>query len=175
MIALAVNRIAPARPNFTLTPALRALVLVVSIALGAASLAALSRWASGVAPYHSNIRNLAVVIHLSAVLPAVPLGAWLLLARKGTPRHKLLGRVWIAMMLVTALSAIFIRTSGSFSWIHVFVPITLYASVQTVRHARAGRIAEHRRQIISLYLGALAIPGLFAFSPDRLMGYWLYG
>ena len=31
------------------------------------------------------------------------------------------------------------------------------------------------RTITRMYLGALMIPGIFAFLPSRLMGMWLFG
>jgi uncharacterized membrane protein len=40
--------------------------------------------------------SLPIALHLSAALPAVALGAAVLLRRKGTPGHRLLGWVWVA-------------------------------------------------------------------------------
>ncbi|NCQ64591.1 MAG: hypothetical protein GW757_11800, partial [Alphaproteobacteria bacterium] len=70
---------------------------------------------------------------------------------------------------------IFVRGGTDFSWIHIFVPITLLGAWNVVRTARTGDIARHRKHITQMYLGALMIPGLFAFLPDRLMGMWLLG
>jgi uncharacterized membrane protein len=117
------------------------------------------------------------MVHLTAVLPAIPLGAWLLLSRKGTPTHKLMGKVWVALMVATAISALFIRSlnDGSFSWIHIFVPLTLHGAWLIVSSARKGDIAAHRKHTARLYLLALIIPGAFAFLPDRVMGILMLG
>ena len=43
------------------------------------------------------------------------------------------------------------------------------------REKTAGKIDEHRKQIVGMFFGALLIPGVFAFLPGRIMGIWLYG
>jgi uncharacterized membrane protein len=162
---------------FDLGPLARAAVGLVGFGFTVALTLAFVRFAAGLAPSHPNTQNLAVLIHVTAVVPAVPLGAWLMLARKGTPRHKQLGKVWVVLMVVTAISALFIRqiNGGQFSPIHVFVPLVLHGTWKTISTARRGDIAGHKKTLIGFYLGALTIPGLFAFLPDRLMGTWLFG
>jgi uncharacterized membrane protein len=124
--------------------------------------------------HHYN--KLPVIIHVAAVLPAVPLGGYILLTRKGTPRHRLLGKIWLVLMLVTATSAIFIKTGGSFSWIHLFVPLTFHAAWKTVATVRRGDIAAHKRHLVLTYMTALMIPGIAAFlAPGRLMNVMLLG
>ena len=119
---------------------------------------------------------MAVVIHVATVLPAIPLGGYLLLAPKGTKMHKMLGKIWVALMLATATSAIFIQSSGGFSFIHLFIPMTFIASYKLVATARRGDMKGHKKEILSLYLGALTIPGIVAFAlPGRLMNVWLFG
>lgn len=163
--------------DFDLGPLGRAAVGLVGVGFTTACTLALVRFAAGLAPSHANARSIAVVIHLATVLPAVPLGAWLMLARKGTSRHKLLGKAWLVLMVITAIAALFIRhiNGGQFSFIHLFVPLTIYSAWKTIATARRGDIAAHRKELIGFYLGALTIPGLFAFLPGRLMGTWLFG
>jgi len=178
MIATALPLPAAARASgFDLGPLARAAVGLVGVAFTSACVIGAVRFAAGLAPAHPNTQSLAVMIHLATVLPAVPLGAWLMLARKGTPRHKQWGRVWVALMVVTAISALFIRqiNGGQFSFIHLFVPLTFHSAWKAIATARRGDIAGHKRALIGFYLGALTIPGLFAFLPNRLMGTWLLG
>ena len=40
-------------------------------------------------------------LHLATIVPAFLLGTFLLLRRKGTPTHKLLGRVYLLLMIAT--------------------------------------------------------------------------
>jgi hypothetical protein len=42
-------------------------------------------------------------LHLATVLPAFAIGAFQLIRRKRTPSHKLLGKIYMVLMLVTAL------------------------------------------------------------------------
>lgn len=162
---------------FELGPLARAAVGAVGIGFTSACAFAAVRFAAGLAPAHPNTQSLAVMIHLATVLPAVPLGAWLMLARKGTPHHRQLGKLWVALMVITALAALFIRqvNGGEFSPIHLFVPLTFHGAWKTIATARRGDIAAHKKALIGFYLGALTIPGLFAFMPGRLMGTWLFG
>lgn len=171
---------APANPGkapaFDLSPRLRAFIALAATTMTLAAFYAIARGMLGFAPDHAATRYLAVVIHVSTVLPAIPLGGFLLLAPKGTPMHKSLGKVWVALMVTTALSAIFIQTGGTFSFIHIFVPMTLIASYKLVATARRGDMKGHKKEILSLYLGALMIPGIVSFAiPGRLMNVWLFG
>ena len=164
------------REGFSLSPRLRALIWACAIAMTGATLVALTRGLAGIAPAHGAARHLAIVIHVATVLPCVPLGAYLLLTRKGTKLHKRLGKLWVALMLTTATAAIFIKSGGSYSFIHVFVPMTYIASYKIIATARRGDMQGHRYEVISLYLGALMIPGVFSMAlPGRLLNVWLFG
>jgi uncharacterized membrane protein len=117
----------------------------------------------------------AVPLHLATVLPALPLGLWILLRPKGTGQHKLLGRIWGIMMLVTAIDSLLIReVTGSLSPLHIFSVVTLVSIPLGVWHVRRGNIVRHRRAMIGPYIG-LAVAGLFALTPGRLLGAMLFG
>ncbi len=165
------------RPVTELPPVARIAMVLGGGALGIASVYALLRAALGLAPATPTAHEVAVAIHLTSVLPAIPLGLYVLLTRKGGARHRLLGRIWMALMVSTALSALFIRhlNHGGFSWIHIFVPVTILSAWAAIASARAGRIAQHRNRLIGMYLGALLIPGAFAFAPGRVMWVWAFG
>lgn len=178
MTSLTLPLASPPRRNARdLSPAMRLAVLVAGVTLSAMAAVALGRAALGLAPAAPAIREVAVALHLTTVLPALPLGLYLLLARKGGPRHRLLGKIWVALMLVAALSALGIRhlNHGQFSAIHLFVPLTIIGLWRAVATARSGRIATHRTTMIALYLGGLIGAGAFAFAPARIMGLWLFG
>ena len=53
---------------------------------------------------------LAIQFHVATVFPAAFLGALLLVGPKGSRWHKRLGRLWIGLMVVSALSTFFIST-----------------------------------------------------------------
>src|SRR5439155_25600030 len=65
-----------------------------------------------------------IALHLAAALAALLLGITVLARTKGTRSHKLLGRTWVAVMLVVALSSFWIQRDG-FSWIHLLSIWTL--------------------------------------------------
>lgn len=115
------------------------------------------------------LTNPAIAIHLAAALPALLLGGWMLTARKGTPPHRLLGRVWVLLMAATAISSFWIRHSGHFSWIHLLSIWVLFVLIMAVVSIYKGNVRQHRRWITGAYTG-LAVAGTFALLPQRLMG-----
>jgi len=115
--------------------------------------------------------SLAIQIHMLTAIGAFFLGAYVLMRRKGTLAHKIAGRVFALLMVTTAITAIFIRNinDGSFSWIHIFVPMTFIGLYQVISSIRRGDVKLHRKHVFSMYFAALIIPGLFAFMPGRTM------
>lgn len=159
-----------------LGPVTRALVLVSGISMTALCVLAITRAMFGFAGNLPHLGNLAVMLHVFTVIPCVPLGLYLLLAPKGTAMHKQLGKLWLALMVITATSTLFIHEGMALTWIHIFVPLTYRAAWLTVRKARRGDIRGHKSEIVSLFLTALMIPGVFAFVlPGRLMNVMLFG
>ncbi|AUX68861.1 hypothetical protein CHX26_04460 [Porphyrobacter sp. HT-58-2] len=162
--------------RFDIGPVARTAVSLACFTMSFAVLVALGRAGLGMVENLHYYNKLPIIIHVATVLPAIPLGGWLLLARKGTALHKRLGKVWLALMLVTATSAIFIQSSGGYSWIHLFVPITFHAAWKVIATARRGDIRAHKRHLVFTYLTALMIPGIAAFLvPGRLMNVMLLG
>ncbi|MDF1726617.1 MAG: DUF2306 domain-containing protein [Sulfitobacter sp.] len=114
----------------------------------------------------------AVQIHTALALFAVLLTIAIFAVRRGTPLHRGLGRLWVAMMAVVAISSFWInefRMVGPFSPIHlisIFVLVQLYFAV---RAARRGDIRQHRRTMKSMVFGALILAGGFTLLPGRRM------
>lgn len=122
--------------------------------------------------------SVAIQIHAACAIAAMLLGALVLFRPKGTPLHKMLGRVWVGLMLVVATSAIFIseiRLIGPFSPIHIFVVLTYAGVWEGIREIRRGNVAAHQATMKSLYLGALLLTGAFTLLPDRRMHHVLFG
>ena len=118
--------------------------------------------------------NIWLVIHLASVLPALPLGAWLLLARKGGGTHRRLGRLWAAMMVFGALSSFGVTgLMGHLSPIHLLSGLTLIGIARGVWCAVHGDVAGHRQAMTLVYTG-LVIAGGLAFVPGRLLGNLLW-
>lgn len=119
-----------------------------------------------------------IQIHAYCAVAAFGLGAVQFASGKGNARHRTLGRIWVVLMAVTALSSFFIwtiRTWGPFSPIHILSLVTLAGLWRAIAHARAGDIAAHRALMRMLYLGALVVAGLFTFAPGRIMNRVVFG
>ncbi|HSF11443.1 MAG TPA: DUF2306 domain-containing protein [Erythrobacter sp.] len=162
--------------SFDIGPVARTAISLACFTMSFAVIVALGKAALGMVENLHHYAKLPLIIHVAAVLPTIPLGGWLLLAKKGTALHKQLGKVWLVLMLITATSAIFIQSSGSFSWIHLFVPMTFHAAWKVMATARRGDIQAHKRHLVFTYLTALMLPGLAAFMiPGRMMNVMLLG
>ena len=114
-----------------------------------------------------------ILAHTAAAFAALALGAAIFLRRKGSTTPRLLGRGWVALMLVTAVSSFWIRSTGGFSWIHGLSVIAVAALAGAVFYAVRGNIKRHRIVMKALY-GSLVTAGLFTLMPHRLPGRMLW-
>ncbi|WP_299321696.1 DUF2306 domain-containing protein [Parasphingopyxis sp.] len=115
---------------------------------------------------------LPLILHIATVVPALPLGAWVLFRRKGDALHRLLGRIWAALMLTTAVVSLWV--GESFSFIHIFSAIVIVSIPYAVWQARRGNIEAHYKAMEGVYIGII-IAGAFTFIPGRLFGTMLFG
>ena len=119
-----------------------------------------------------------IQIHAFAALGAFALGALQLAAPKGTIPHRAIGWIWAVLMLAVVLSSFFIHTIrlwGPFSPIHLLSIFTLAMLPLAVWRARQHDVRKHRRAMMSLFVGALVIAGIFPFLPGRIMHAVLFG
>jgi uncharacterized membrane protein len=121
----------------------------------------------------------AIAIHLSAALAATVIGPLALWARRGRtqrPRlHRAFGYAWVTLMLVTALSAIFIQGSKGprfhgYSLIHLLIPTVIGALIGAFWYLSRKDVAGHRRVMQTTYLAGCVVAGGFALLPDRYLG-----
>lgn len=112
-----------------------------------------------------------VQLHVFSAVGALLIGSIQMFAPKGNLPHRTMGIVFVLLMASAAISAIFIRqiNGGNFSFVHIFVPLTIIGIYQVVLSARRGDRARHRGHVLGLFYGALIIPGLLSFIPGRLM------
>ncbi|MEO7503618.1 MAG: DUF2306 domain-containing protein [Sphingomicrobium sp.] len=164
------------RQKFDLSPGVRIAAASASAVLLALCLYAFARWLLGFAPATPWVHDLALATHLATVIPAIPLGAYVILSKKGGARHKLLGKIWLSLMFVTAIATIFIRNinHGNFSWIHLFTLLSFVAVPKAIITARQGKIELHKMHLRNFFIGALIIAGLTAFTPGRTMWQWAF-
>ncbi|MEL6874623.1 MAG: DUF2306 domain-containing protein [Pseudomonadota bacterium] len=162
-----------------------AILLGGAIVLMTFALMALSRMTGGFVADEKTIAeqqglNLPIIIHLATVLPAVPLGAWVLWRKKGDALHKILGRIWGMLMITTAISSFWIGEPGTgiagsgLSFIHLFSVLVLVSVPMGVWALRVGDYAGHQRAMQGMYIG-LIVAGLFSFIPGRILGTAVFG
>jgi uncharacterized membrane protein len=110
-----------------------------------------------------------IIAHTAVAIAAFFIGLIMFARRKGDQKHRWIGRSWVLLLSITAISSFFIKTSGQFSWIHIISIGTLFFLIRAVYDARNGQIRRHKRTMISLYFGSLVIAGLFTLMPGRLL------
>jgi uncharacterized membrane protein len=114
-------------------------------------------------------------VHVAAAVPSIPLGAWVLLRRKGDRLHKLLGRIWAGLMMVAALSSFGLTGMlGHLGPIHILSVLVVVGVPRAIWAARSGRIQAHVRGMTIMFASTVAA-GLFTFLPGRMLGMWLFG
>jgi uncharacterized membrane protein len=131
-----------------------------------------------------------IAIHMTAALGALVIGPVALWARRSPalgqsnrqrPRlHRAAGYAWVTLMLMTALSALFIRdfrfpNLAGFTPIHLFVPYTLIGLFIAFRALLQGNIAGHRKAMLRQYFGACVAAGVFTLLPGRYLGQLVWG
>ena len=98
--------------------------------------------------------------HVTAALAALVFGAVVLLARKGTHSHRVMGAAFVAAMLVTNLTALGIfQLTGTFGPFHALALASLailVRGVAAVLRRRPGWLGRHYHSMAWSYIGLLA-------------------
>jgi len=116
-----------------------------------------------------------MLTHLITVTPCIFIGAYLLLTNKGTPKHRMIGKIYLSLMFFTAFISLFLPAHvgnqflGHFGWIHLFSILTLYSVPTAIIAAKKGNIKAHKFKMVGLYFGALIIAGAFTLAPGRYL------
>ena len=92
-----------------------------------------------------------IFLHAIFAILAIPLGLVIFLNKKGTSNHKLLGWIWIVLLVIVSISAIFIQTlnPGQYSLIHLLIPFTLVSLIYAIRSIRMFK--ETKKNKLSLF------------------------
>lgn len=125
-----------------------------------------------------------IAVHMTAALLAVATGPVALWARRGRaqhPRlHRAFGYAWVTLMLVTAVSALFIRdfslpNIAGYTPIHLLVPVVFASLFGAFRMLARRNVAGHRKVMQLLYFTACIVAGAFTLLPQRYLGQALRG
>ena len=119
-----------------------------------------------------------IPLHAIAAMIAIILGGVQLSMKKGGPIHKLLGRIWVGLMLVVSVSSFFIHEItlwGAYSPIHLLSIWTIFSLGLAIYFVRMGNIKRHKQVMIALYGFALILTGFFTLMPGRVMHQIVFG
>jgi uncharacterized membrane protein len=119
-----------------------------------------------------------IQVHAFSAMAAFVVGVVQLSAPKGTLPHRATGWLWVSLMLVVSISAFFIHTIrlwGPWSPIHLLAIFTLVMLPLAVWRAHRHDVVWHRTAMVSLFVGALVIAGLFTLLPGRIMHAVVFG
>lgn len=114
--------------------------------------------------------------HLGTMIVALALTPVMLLRRRGDRPHRVLGTIWVAAMLLSALISFSVRNAnhGNFSFIHILSAWVVIQVPFLWWSARTHRVAQHRGSVRGMVLGALLIAGFFTFPFNRMLGQFLF-
>ena len=113
-----------------------------------------------------------IPLHAIAAMIAIILGGFQLTMKKGGMLHRILGRVWLGLMLIVAFSSFFIHKIelwGAYSPIHLLSLWTIFSVGLAVYYVRVGDIRRHKQVMIAFYWLALILTGFFTLLPGRVM------
>ena len=120
-----------------------------------------------------------VQLHVAATISSLILGGFQLSIMKRGARHRIMGRIWVTLMAIAAISSFFIehkiKILFGYSPIHLLSIFTLINLFLAVYWVRTGKIRAHKITMIGLYWLGLVLTGLFTFIPPRIMGQLFYG
>ena len=104
---------------------------------------------------------LVVYVHFIAALAALVIGALQLARPKGTGGHRVIGWVWIALMMTVAISSLWIPRFLHFTWIHLFTLFVMVRCRSRSGPPHHGEVAGHAKGMRGIYVGGLIVAGVF--------------
>ena len=125
-----------------------------------------------------------IAVHLTAATSALVLGPVVLWTRRAgqhRPRlHRALGYAWVTLMVLAAVSAMWIRdfklpNLGGYTPIHLLVPATFGGLALAFWRLARRNFDGHRRAMQITYLAGCLVAGSFALLPDRYLGQLIWG
>ncbi len=119
-----------------------------------------------------------IQIHLATAVAAIILTMFILLGKKGSATHKILGRLWVVSMLVTAFVSFFIhevRPPDRFSLIHLLSLFTIFSLSDGWIAARKHNIRRHKTAMLAVVFGGLFVAGSLTLIPGRLLHTVIFG
>ncbi|MDC1340616.1 DUF2306 domain-containing protein [Oceanospirillaceae bacterium] len=120
-------------------------------------------------------------MHLGTMAPAFLMATFMMVTKKGTEVHKLIGRIYMVLMLFTAMVTLLMsaqvgpRLFNHFGFIHLLSVLVLYCVPSAYWAIKNGNVKRHKWSMIGLYIGGLIVAGGFTVMPGRMLGNVLFG
>ncbi|MDB9753560.1 DUF2306 domain-containing protein [Oceanospirillaceae bacterium] len=120
-------------------------------------------------------------MHLGTMAPAFLMATFMMVTKKGTEVHKLIGRIYMVLMLFTAMVTLLMsaqvgpRLFNHFGFIHLLSVLVLYCVPSAYWAIKNGNVKRHKWSMIGLYIGGLIVAGGFTLMPGRMLGNVLFG
>ena len=113
--------------------------------------------------------------HLGTIVLAAAIGGMLLAITKGTSLHRLFGKIYMLLMLVTSALTLFMRAEvgptlfNHFGFIHLFSLLVLVSVPRAYIAARSHNVRSHKDSMLGVYIGAVLLAGAFTLMPGRYL------
>jgi uncharacterized membrane protein len=119
--------------------------------------------------------------HLFLLLISFLIATYIMLTKKNTKQHKVLGAIYMGLMLIAVIISLFISATigptlfNHFGVLHILSLFMLYIIPSAYIAAKNGNIKKHRNIMISLYVGTIVIAIVFSLTPTILLHEWIFG
>lgn len=117
--------------------------------------------------------SLPIKIHLFVALLAIVIGGYQLFSVKGTKIHRILGTVWIVMMLIISISSFWIKGLYNLFWgfspIHLLSVFVITQMAAGFYYAKTHQIVKHGKTMAGTYFYGLILADIFTLTPGRLL------
>ena len=119
-------------------------------------------------------------VHFATIAPCFLMGIWLLLRPKGTPIHKLLGKIYVVLISFSSVVAAAMpaaagpRLWNHFGIIHLFCVAVFISIPYAIWAIKRGNVRGHAYTMRGLFLSGVIIAGTLALGPGRLLHSWLF-
>ena len=113
--------------------------------------------------------------HLATICPAAAIGGLLLAFGKGSSLHRLFGKIYMILMLITAVITLFMSAEVGptlfehFGFIHLFSLLVIVTVPRAYVSARNHDVPRHKSAMVGLYVGAVLLAGSFTLTPGRYL------
>lgn len=111
-----------------------------------------------------------IISHILLAVFAVFFGLKNIISKKGDKTHKVIGWIWVLLMLYVSISSFWIKelNDGTYSWIHLLSVWVIVSLALAIYFIKKGKLILHKIFMIGNFIG-LSVAGLFTLFPGRFI------